>query len=138
MSTPQLAYLATPYTRFEGGPQRAFEQAAQLAGRLLVVGVKVYSPIVNGHAIAKHSGLDPLDHAVWLPFNQAMLERAEILLVAHMRGWKESEGVTYEIDFCRRAGTPIYDLDPQTLHMALRRGAGATVEFDPILGGVMS
>lgn len=133
-----LCYLATPYTRFPGGPELAFQEAARLAGRLLVAQITVYSPIVNGHAIAQHAGLDPMDMSIWSVFNETMLAAADLLIVAHMRGWKESEGVTAEIERFQREGRPIWDCDPQTLHLAKRHGAGPAVEFDPILGGVMS
>jgi hypothetical protein len=40
--------------------------------------------------------IDPLDHTIWLPFNQAMMEAAEGLYVVKMPGWLESLGVRHE------------------------------------------
>lgn len=116
-----LAYLATPYTRYPKGPDQAFFDASQLAAKLLLSGVKAYSPIAHCFALALCGGIDPLDEDIWLPANEALMERCEVLIVAHMDGWHESKGVTAEIAFFRSAGKPIYDLDPLTM-MMVRRG----------------
>jgi hypothetical protein len=117
-----LWYLATPYTNYEAGIEAAFRDAAVLASRLLRAGYRVYSPIVHTHPLAIHGGLDPLDHSIWLPFDEAMMERCDRLIVAHMKGWQASRGIAHEIEFFERAGKPIWDLDPVTLQLAKRRG----------------
>jgi hypothetical protein len=62
-----------------------------------------------------------MDHAIWLPFDEAMMTRCDVLIVAHMTGWQESKGIAHEIDFFERANKSIYDLNPTTLMMH-RRG----------------
>lgn len=121
MKPPYLAYLATPYSKYPSGPENAFRAAAHLAGRLLKAGVTVYSPITHTHPIAVHGELDPLDHKIWLPFDQLMMDRCDVLIVALMESWRESKGVQYEIEYFTKAGKPIFDLDPSTLSM-VRRG----------------
>lgn len=116
-----LAYLATPYTKYRAGPEQAFIDAAKLAGRLLIAGVNVYSPITHTHPIAVHGNLDPLDHAIWLPFDEAMMIAADVLIVARMDGWSESRGIAHEIQFFEESHKPIFDLDPATLLMVRRR-----------------
>jgi hypothetical protein len=116
-----LAYLATPYTRYTGGIEAAFKDAAKLAARLLCTGLKVYSPICHTHPIAIYGALDALDHSIWLPFDEDMMEVSATLIVAHMDGWDESRGVAHEIKFFENAGKPIFDLDPATLNMVQRR-----------------
>lgn len=117
-----LIYLATPYSRYPAGIYAAFADASRLAAALLVAGHKVYSPIAHTHPLAIHGKLDPLDLSIWLPFDEAMMERADLLVVAHMEGWDESKGVAHEIGVFRAAGKPIYDLDPDTLSMMRRAG----------------
>lgn len=112
-----LAYLATPYTKYVSGIDKAFEDAARLAGVLLVAGVRVYSPIVHCHPIAIASGLDPHDHSIWLPFNELMLSLSRVLIVGQLPGWVESDGVTHEIKTFMRTRRPIFDLDPATFVM---------------------
>lgn len=117
-----LVYLATPYTKYKHGIDQAFVDASILAAKLLVAGVKVYSPIAHTHPLAMHGKLDPLDLTIWLPFDEAMMHAASVLVVAHMEGWKESDGIAHEIAFFARRSKPIFDLDPATLTMT-RRGA---------------
>ena len=123
MSVPPdaLCYLATPYSKYAAGIDRAFIDAAKLAALLLRAGLKVYSPIAHTHPLAIHGKLDPFDHSTWLPFDHAMMKACDVLLVAHMDGWQESHGIAEEIKYFAAAGKPIFDLDPQTLVMAKRK-----------------
>ena len=121
-----LAYLATPYTKFPQGLSGAFVIAARLAARLLKAGVKVYSPICHAHPIAIHGGLGPRDHALWIPFDELMMARCDILIVAHMDGWAQSKGIAHEVEFFTNAGKPIFDLDTTTLTMARRPAVAST------------
>lgn len=111
-----LYYLATPYTKYHGGDiELAFRHAATLAARLLKIGLKVYSPIAHTHPVAKHGDIDPLDLSIWLPFDEAMMQACDELIVARMDGWNESIGVRHEINYFARAGKPVTYLDPATL-----------------------
>jgi hypothetical protein len=137
MPTSQLAYLATPYTKYVAGRDAA-QEAARNAARLLLSGVTVHAPVPLGHMMAKHGALNPSDLAIWIPFNQATLERCDTLIVAHMDGWLASEGIAHEVMWFAMARRPIFDLDPRTLHMVRRPKADAIAEFDPINGVVLS
>ena len=119
----RLCYLATPYSKYKGGHlERAFVDASRLAAALLTTGVRVYSPITHTHPLAVYGDLDPLDHSIWLPFDEAMMEAADCLIVAHMDGWETSFGIAHEIEFFDKANKPIFDLDITTMTMTLRRG----------------
>jgi hypothetical protein len=120
-----LAYLATPYSKWALGLEDAFIQAAKLAARLLTSGIKVYSPIAHTHPLAIYGNLDPLDHSIWLPFDEAMMTAAATLIVAHMDGWDTSRGIAHEIAFFERTEKPIFDLDPLSLTMVQRYGGPA-------------
>lgn len=112
-----LAYLATPYTKYADGIEQAFIDAAKLAARLLVSGIKVYSPIAHTHPLAIYGELDPLDHAIWMPFDEAMMDAASVLIVAQMDGWDRSKGVLHEIEFFHARQKPIFGLMPESLIM---------------------
>lgn len=47
-----MKYLATPYSKFEGGLEAAFRAAAEVAAKLVRQGESVYSPICHTHPIA--------------------------------------------------------------------------------------
>ncbi len=110
-----LLYLATPYTKYEGGITLAYIGACKLAARLLRLGVRVYCPIAHGHPIAVHGGIDPHDLPIWLPFDGAMMDKADALLVATMKGWDHSIGVKHEIAAFGEAKKPVYFLSPEDL-----------------------
>jgi Domain of unknown function (DUF1937) len=124
-----LAYLATPYSKYPTGPHGAFFDAARLAGKLLLAGVNVYSPIAHTHPIGLYSGMDILDLKIWLPVDELMMERCDILIVARMAGWETSSGIAHEIEFFERAGKPIFDLDPDTMKMVKRGIGGFDYQF---------
>lgn len=110
-----LVYLATPYSKYKPGIAVAFEHASALAARLVVRGIKVYSPIAHTHPIAIHGGLNPLDHSLWLSFDESLMAVCDALLVGKMKGWEESKGIAHEIKFFRERLKPVVYLDPETL-----------------------
>lgn len=112
-----LIYVATPYSKYPLGIEMAFRDAARLTATLLQEGLRVYSPIAHTHPIAMWGQLDPLDHTIWLPFDEAIMEKADALLVAMLDTWESSYGVSEEINIFLTAGKPIYFLHPKTLRV---------------------
>lgn len=110
-----LVYVGTPYSRYPGGIEPAFVDAAKLTARLMSEGLKVYSPIAHTHPLAIYGGLDPFDHSIWLPFDAAMMEKSDAMIVAMMAGWESSFGIRHEIQVFVEAGKPVYFLDPAEL-----------------------
>ena len=132
-----LAYLATPYTKFPGGIVAAFEAAAELAARLMIAGLKVYSPIAHSHPLAIHGNLDPLDHSIWLPFDESMMAVCGTLIVAHLPTWETSKGIAHEIACFEKAYKPIFDLKPDTLTMSRRLHTRGIKGNEPITIGFL-
>lgn len=114
----KLVYLATPYSKYPAGIESAFAHACTIAGDLLVNGVKVYSPIAHTHPIAVHAEIDPLDHDIWLPFDRAMMDAADVCVVAKMPGWQASKGIAHEIKYFEACDKPVFYLDPATLEVS--------------------
>lgn len=113
----KLIYLATPYSKFPRGLEHAFAETCTVVGGLIRKGVNVYSPIAHTHPVARYSNLDPLDHTIWLPFDQVMMAQSDLLLIATMDTWKESVGIHYEIDYFYSRGKDILFVDPNTLEI---------------------
>ena len=112
LQAERLVYVATPYSKYKDGDiHGAFMQASSITADLLRQGVKCYSPIAHTHPIAIYGGINPLDHSIWLPFDQAIMDAASSLCVAMMEGWRESYGVGEEIKIFKAANKPIYYLD---------------------------
>jgi hypothetical protein len=117
-----LGYLATVYTHYRGGLDRAHEDACRIAAKLLWSGVMVYSPIAHSHPLAIHGALDPLQVELWYKHNELMMDRCDTLIVALMAGWDKSEGIAHEINYFLHMNKPIYNLDPHSLSMKRRIG----------------
>jgi nucleoside 2-deoxyribosyltransferase len=115
-----LAFLASPYSRYADGIGQAFIDAARLAARLIKSGVNVFSPIVHSHPIAYWGNLDAHNQQLWRDLNAAMVDKCDVLIVAHLDGWEQSSGIAHEIECFAAAGKPIFDLDPETLAMVRR------------------
>ncbi len=105
-----LCYLATPYSKYEQGIHMAFVEASIFAARLLQKGVNVYSPIAHTHPLAIYGNIDPLDHSIWLNFDNTMLHLSEALIVVEMKGWEDSKGINYEVAYFRARNKPVYHL----------------------------
>lgn len=112
-----LIYVGTPYTKYVPDIDAAFTDACKLTAQLLKAGLKVYSPIAHTHPLAVHGGLDPLDLSIWLPFDGAMIDKADAMIVAMLPGWETSTGVKHEIHAFIEAGKPVYFLNPADLSL---------------------
>jgi Domain of unknown function (DUF1937) len=110
-----LIFLSTPYSRYNEGLQAAFEAACRLAGRLVINGLSIYSPIAHSHPIAFYGEINPLDVKLWMRLNEPHIKAASAILVAEMAGWKDSDGVKSEMDAFALAGKPIYFVNPNSL-----------------------
>lgn len=114
----KLVYLATPYSKYHTGLENAANDAAKITAKLLADGVSIYSPIVYTHQVAIHGNLDPLNHSLWLPFDQPFLDASECLCVAKMQGWDESFGINFEITDFKAKNKDIWYLDPATMQLS--------------------
>lgn len=110
-----VVYLATPYTKYPRGLEMAFIDACRIAAKMVQAGIKVYSPIAHTHPIACHGGISKTDHSLWLPFDFALMRKADALCVAKMDGWDQSFGVAEEIQMFKADHKPIFFLDPETM-----------------------
>lgn len=113
-------YLATPYSRYPRGIARAFDAACWQSGLLIRAGVAVFSPIAHTHPIAIHSGIDPLDHGIWMPLDAPMMDAARGLIVCMMTGWDASYGVGVEIEAFKRVRKPIIYMTPGVVPAEVR------------------
>lgn len=115
----EFYYLATPYSKYEGGISQAFIHACQVAAALVKADYRVYSPIAHTHPIALYGRIDPLDHKIWLPFDESMMKACSACAVALLPGWRESYGVRHEMEAFALAGKPVHhlDIDPAWLNV---------------------
>lgn len=101
-------YVASPYSKYPGGMEEAFEEVSRAAGFLVEAGLSVFAPITHSHPIAKHGHIDPKNHTIWLPADKPLMLGAVGLVVCMLPSWEDSYGVRYEQDVFCELGKPSY------------------------------
>ena len=96
-------YLAIPYS---GNENSSFIKANRAAGKLLMDGNIVFSPISMSHPIASQCDL-PGDWAFWKKFDEAFIEWCDEMHVICLDGWEKSKGVCAEMKIATRLEKPI-------------------------------
>ncbi len=81
-------YLASPYSKFDGGIEVAEASVSLLAAQMLAAGVNVYSPVTHSHRLARSGDIDAFDYNIWLPIDEAWLEVCDALVIAMFTGWE--------------------------------------------------
>ena len=119
-------YLASPYSKFPLGLDRAWYNVNTAAGMLLKEGIPVYSPITHGHPLSVQCGLSALDWNFWRELDRNFVNAAIGLIVLKLKGWDESVGVKWEIEEFTKAGKPIVYMKPYYIPTELRGGV-----YDP-------
>ena len=106
INNKKLVYLAGPYINEDKKVMlKRFKKFNKVAGKLMdTKDVYVFSPISHGHPI--HSSVEH-PASFWLAFSIGMLEKCDEMYILDIEGWKESVGVTAEIEFAREHNIPI-------------------------------
>lgn len=109
----EIEYLACPYSHPDPKVMvRRFELANKVAGKLMLQGRVIFSPISHSHPIQQH--LDPSynTYDFWLKQDNSFLDIAKRLIVLMLPGWKDSKGVQAEIARAAEHGIPIEFIFP--------------------------
>ncbi len=104
-------YLGSPYSKYPDGTTAAFVAVCIATGWLIGQGVRVYSPIAHTHPVAMHAHMDPLDHEIWMPADEPMMDAAGGLLILKLDTWRDSKGLQIEEQTFRAAGKPVVYVD---------------------------
>lgn len=110
-------YLATPYTRYPGGYDAAFDTASRIAARLYERGVLVFGPISHSHPISARLIEARPTYEHWLELDFWAIDNSAGVLVAQLPTWRDSVGVKKEIGRAQFDELPVLYLDPLTLDM---------------------
>lgn len=106
-------YLASPYTKYEGGREAAYDAVIDNVTPLLADGWTLYSPILHNHPLsAEYSEEALVDFDFWKKVNLPFMRCADGLVVLKLPGWEESVGVQWEVDHFRMEHKPIMWLEP--------------------------
>ena len=107
-----MIYLASPYSHPDPLIRKTrFLLAEQCVGMTTLHNRHIYSPIVHFHELAQKYKW-PTDFAYWKQINFDMIRRAEGMYGLNIEGWKESVGVTAEVELARTLFLPIQLVSP--------------------------
>ena len=104
----KLIYLASPYSKYPAGREAAYKEVCNEAANVMQSGYAVFCPIAHSHSIeVEGMGGNVMDGDWWLEQDFAVLAKCDELWVYQMPGWKDSYGVSKEIEFAKAKGIPI-------------------------------
>jgi hypothetical protein len=100
-------YLAIPYSHPNPEVREIrFRIANEVAGRLMLEGYVVFSPISHSHPIEETCGING-DYTFWLLQDKHFIDWCDKLIVVTIYGWKKSIGVTEEIRYAESIGKEV-------------------------------
>ena len=101
--TPRKHYLACPYTHDSHSHRWARARlASEIAAHFMSHDDVVFSPITHGHHIEPHLPPDlGSSHDFWMSQCLPMVQWADQVILLPLQGWRESRGVTMELEFAR-------------------------------------
>jgi uncharacterized protein DUF1937 len=105
-------YFSTQYSRHPEGKELAYVMACKEGAALAKAGIPVFSPIAHSHGIAKHGGIDPVDHEFWMAFDHPMMANAVGLIVLCSPSWETSLGIAHEVQYFEKQHRPIIYMHP--------------------------
>lgn len=107
-----LYYLASPYNHESEDVRRErYEANVRALAELLHAGTVAFSPIVHHHPVVCLRDLGR-GWDFWRKVDVEYLRRCDSLIILTLDGWRESVGVTAEIEIAQSLGLPIRYMEP--------------------------
>lgn len=116
----KLIYLGSPYSHKDLRVMNARYLASCAAAAQLMEkdAVAVFAPIAHSHPISDYmETARRTDFDFWMSQDLPVLERCDELWVLMLDGWKNSRGLTREIEFAHENGIPIVYIDPVKINI---------------------
>lgn len=106
-----LYYLASPYTHKNKEIQKKrLKDISIIGSELTKKGVLCIHPIASSATLVKHGSMKGC-FDTWATLDLEYVRRCDAVLVADLDGWKESIGVTAEIEYARSHSKGVFILD---------------------------
>lgn len=114
-----LIYVASPYSSYPHGHDRAYADVAEVCWWLRQSGIRHFSPIVYAHPLARVWGVDQGNGAFWLDFDKTMMTVSDAMVIVDLDGWADSTGIAIETAIFESYHKPVYHLNPETWELTL-------------------
>jgi len=107
-----FVYLAGPYAHNDPDVRETrYRLLTATAAKMMRDGTPVYSPITHNHPLATMNDM-PTGWDFWRSMDEPMIEQCSELHVLMLPGWRESVGVTAEIEIAKRLGKVVRYVEP--------------------------
>lgn len=111
-----LIYLAAPFTHKDQWVKSLRNLIITTIGaKLISEGYHIFSPITESAEYVKFFDNITTDWEFWQEHDCLMLDRCDQLWVLTLKGWKESIGVTAEIEYAKQKNKLIRYINPLTI-----------------------
>ena len=105
-----ISYLAAPYSHSDPSVVEARITAlCKVDAKLMRDGIYTVSPLLK-HFVVAHENL-PTDYEYWRGYSEALLCNVDTMIVVTLDGWRESIGVTAEIEMAKALDIAIRYVD---------------------------
>jgi hypothetical protein len=103
----KLFYLASPYShKDQEVKDNRFLVVQEVTVKMLMdANIYAFSPIAYNHPMVIHDL--PTDWNFWENYDKAFIDHCDGLVVLTIDGWKESIGVTAEIEYAKELNLPV-------------------------------
>jgi len=106
-----MIYLASPYSHEDPKiMDERFEAVCKCTAYLSKMGLVVFSPIAHSHNLVKYDL--PTSWEFWSRIDMAFISRCDELWALTLDGYRESKGVTAEIQIAREIGMKVVFISP--------------------------
>lgn len=113
----KLIYLASPYSHSQKHIRlERWHKITHIGARLIQKGYHVFGPITESHCYSEVTDGIGKGWDFWKEHDELMLSKCDELWVVTLDGWKESVGVTAEIEYAKKHKMPIKYIEPLYLN----------------------
>lgn len=115
LSKKKLYYLASPYSHEDSMVRECRYLAVDFAAVALIRrGIRLIEPISMCHQKSLKTNL-PTGYGYWQRRDRGFVELCDGIIVLKTKGWKDSIGVTDELEYAKKLGKEVIYLNPRDI-----------------------